>query len=114
MLSVPVNTGTSLPNSKKQVSKSLIYYYQAGVEAENYGLSIIYQSLKNDKTCIFVTSSTVPSVIKNQFRESGLPYSRQTLDKMQNGLFNPVISISGISGNPLQGHKSLLLGSICN
>ncbi|MDP3105152.1 MAG: ATPase domain-containing protein [Candidatus Methanoperedens sp.] len=59
----------------KAGGKSLVYYTQPGVEAENYSMRMIYDSLRNGRTCVFVASSTSPASIKDQFRESGLDIS---------------------------------------
>jgi len=60
--------------------KSLVYYTQPGVESNYYGLKMIYNFLKNGGTCVFVSSSTTSSIIKNQFWELGLnivPYYKK-------------------------------------
>ncbi|MCZ7356766.1 MAG: hypothetical protein O8C66_12645 [Candidatus Methanoperedens sp.] len=51
--------------------KSLLYYIQPGVEGEFYGLQMIFNSLRCAGTCVFVASSTSPSVIKSQFKDFG-------------------------------------------
>lgn len=51
--------------------KSIVYYIQPGVEGEIFGLQTIYSSLKKGKTGVFVVSSTIPDIIKGQFREFG-------------------------------------------
>lgn len=71
--------------------KSLIYYTQPGVEGEVFGMRAAYSTLKKGGTAVFITSSTSPSIIKNQFRESGLD-----VDPFKNRLFfvdayNPLI-----------------------
>lgn len=48
--------------------KSLVYYTKPGVESNNNGLKMIYNYLKNGRTCIFVASNTSRAVIKNQFK----------------------------------------------
>jgi len=51
--------------------KSLVYYIQPGVEGEIFGLQMIYESLRNGGTCVFVTSCTSPAVVRNQFKDVG-------------------------------------------
>ena len=51
--------------------KSIVYYIQPGVEGEIFGLQTIYSSLKKGKTGVFVVSSTIPDIIKGQFKEFG-------------------------------------------
>jgi len=51
--------------------KSLVYYIQPGVEGEIFGLQTIYNSLKKGGRGVFVVSSTIPDIIKGQFREFG-------------------------------------------
>ena len=51
--------------------KSIVYYTQPGVEGEIFGLQTIYTTLKNGGKGVFVSSSTSPSIIKDQFRDFG-------------------------------------------
>jgi uncharacterized protein len=51
--------------------KSLVYYSQPGVEGEIFGLQTVYGTLKKGGTCVFVVSSTMPDIIKEQFKEFG-------------------------------------------
>ena len=51
--------------------KSLVYYIQPGVEGEIFGLQTVYNSLKKGGMGAFVVSSTIPDIIKGQFREFG-------------------------------------------
>lgn len=51
--------------------KSLVYYSQPGVEGEIFGLHTVYGTLKKGGTCVFVVSSTMPDIIKDQFKEFG-------------------------------------------
>jgi len=51
--------------------KSLVYYSQPGVEGEIFGLQTAYGTLKKGDTCVFVASSTMPDIIKDQFKEFG-------------------------------------------
>jgi len=51
--------------------KSLVYYSQPGVEGEIFGLQTVYGTLKKGGTCVFVVSSTMPEIIKDQFKEFG-------------------------------------------
>ncbi len=51
--------------------KSLVYYNQPGVEGEVFGLQTIYNTLKSGGTGVFVASSTMPDIIKGQFKEFG-------------------------------------------
>lgn len=58
--------GGGIPNGK-----SLVYFIQPGVEGEIFGLQTIHSSLKKGGTGVFVVSSTIPDIIKGQFREFG-------------------------------------------
>ncbi|MCZ7400934.1 MAG: GTP-binding protein [Candidatus Methanoperedens sp.] len=51
--------------------KSLVYYSQPGVEGEIFGLQTVYGTLKKGGTCVFVVSSTMPEIIKDQIKEFG-------------------------------------------
>ncbi len=51
--------------------KSLVYCNQPGVEGEVFGLQTIYSTLKTGGTGVFVASSTMPEIIKGQFKELG-------------------------------------------
>ena len=51
--------------------KSLVYYFQPGVEAEIFWVQIIYNTLKNGGTCIFIESSGKPETTKNQIKDLG-------------------------------------------
>src|SRR3989304_6466155 len=71
--------------------KSLVYYSQPGVEGEIFGLQTVYSALKNGGTCVFVVSSTIPDIIKSQFKEFGWD-----VDSFKNKLYfvdsyNPLI-----------------------
>ncbi len=58
--------GGGIPNGK-----TLVYFIQPGVEGEVFGLQTIYNSLKKGGAGVFVVSSTIPEIIKGQFREFG-------------------------------------------
>ena len=51
--------------------KSLVYYSQPGVEGEIFGMQTIYSNLMRGGTCVFVVSSTIPDIIRSQFKEFG-------------------------------------------
>ncbi|MDD5473246.1 MAG: GTP-binding protein [Candidatus Methanoperedens sp.] len=51
--------------------KSLVYYIQPGVEGEIFGMQTIHSTLKSGGTAIFVVSSTIPDIVKGQFKEYG-------------------------------------------
>ncbi len=51
--------------------KSLVYYNQPGVEGEIFGLQTVYSTLKNGGTGVFVASSTMPEIVRGQFKEMG-------------------------------------------
>ena len=51
--------------------KSLVYYSQPGVEGEIFGMQTIYSNLISGGTCVFVVSSTIPDIIRSQFKEFG-------------------------------------------
>ncbi len=71
--------------------KSLIYYSQPGVEGEIFGLQTAYGTLKKEGTAVLVVSSTIPDIVRSQFKELGWD-----LDPFNNKLFfvdsyNPLI-----------------------
>ncbi|MFZ2411240.1 MAG: ATPase domain-containing protein [Candidatus Methanoperedens sp.] len=51
--------------------KSLVYYNQPGIEGEIFGLQTLYTTVKSGGTGVFIVSSTIPEIIKGQFREFG-------------------------------------------
>jgi small GTP-binding protein len=51
--------------------KSLIYYIQPGVEGEVFGMQTVYNALKKGGNCVLVVSSTIPDILKGQFKEFG-------------------------------------------
>ncbi len=51
--------------------KSLVYYIQPGVEGEVFGVQTVYNALKNGGNCVLVVSSTIPDILKSQFKEFG-------------------------------------------
>ncbi len=53
------------------VGKSLVYYNQPGIEGEIFGLQTIYTTVKSGGNGVFIVSSTIPEIIKGQFREFG-------------------------------------------
>ena len=53
------------------VGKSLVYYNQPGIEGEIFGLQTIYTTLKNGGNGVFIVSSTIPEIVKDQFMELG-------------------------------------------
>ncbi|MCX9009716.1 MAG: GTP-binding protein [Candidatus Methanoperedens sp.] len=58
--------------------KSLVYYIQPGVEGEIFGMQTVYNTLKKGGSCVLVVSSTIPDIVKSQFKEYGWdiqPYS---------------------------------------
>ena len=62
--------------------KSLVYCNQPGVEGEVFGLQTIYSTLKSGGTGVFVASSTMPEIIKGQFKELGWdinPYNERLI-----------------------------------
>ncbi|MCE8423012.1 MAG: GTP-binding protein [Candidatus Methanoperedens sp.] len=73
--------------------KSLIYYIQPGVEGEVFGMQTVYNSLKSGGTCVFVASSTIPEIIKTQFKEFGWdigPYQKKLFFV---DAYNPLIGV---------------------
>lgn len=51
--------------------KSLVYYVQPGVDSEFFLLQTVYNTLKNGGYCVLVASSTIPDIMKSQFKEIG-------------------------------------------
>ena len=51
--------------------KSLIYYSHPGVEGNVFGMQTLYHNLSEGKKCVFVASSSDPSMIKDMFKEFG-------------------------------------------
>jgi small GTP-binding protein len=51
--------------------KSLVYYIQPGVDGEIFGMQTVYQTLKSGGSCLLVVSSTIPDIVKGQFKEFG-------------------------------------------
>jgi len=51
--------------------KSLVYYIQPGVEGEIFGMQTVYNTLKKGGCCVLVVSSTIPDIVKSQFKEYG-------------------------------------------
>jgi small GTP-binding protein len=51
--------------------KSLIYLNHPGVEGDVFGMQSLYHNLSKGGTCIYLTSSSNPSLVKDQFREFG-------------------------------------------
>jgi KaiC/GvpD/RAD55 family RecA-like ATPase len=51
--------------------KSLVYYIQPGLDGEVFGRQTIYNILKKGGSCVLVASSTMPDIIKSQFKELG-------------------------------------------
>lgn len=49
--------------------KSLVYYIQPGVDGEIFGLQIVYNTLKNGGTGVFVVSSMSPDNIRDKIRD---------------------------------------------
>lgn len=51
--------------------KSLIYLNHPGVEGDVFGMQSLYHNLLKGGNCIYITSSSNPSLVKDQFREFG-------------------------------------------
>ncbi|HJH28766.1 MAG TPA: GTP-binding protein [Methanosarcinaceae archaeon] len=51
--------------------KSLVYYSHPGVEGNVFGMQTLYHNLAEGKKCVFVASSSDPSMIKDMFKEFG-------------------------------------------
>lgn len=88
------NAMFGLMSENKPGGKSLIYYTQPGVEGEIFGMQTAYSTLKAGGTCVFITSSSSPGIIKSQFREIGLD-----IEQFNNRLFF-VDAYSQLTGEP--------------
>ena len=51
--------------------KSLVYYIHPGVEGNVFGMQTLYHNLAEGKKCVFVASSSDPSMIKGMFKDFG-------------------------------------------
>lgn len=69
--------------------KSIVYYIQPGVEGEVFGLQTIYNTIKKGGRGVFITSSTIPAMIRNQFKEFGWDVDFSKLDFVD--AYNPLI-----------------------
>lgn len=49
--------------------KTLLYYVQAGIESDVFGMQTLYHNLKNGKKAVYVTSATDPRTIREYFKE---------------------------------------------
>lgn len=80
--------GGGIPNGK-----SLIYYIQPGVEGEVFGMQTVYNSLKNGGSCVFISSSTIPDIIKSQFKELGWDITPYQNTFFFVDAYNPLIGV---------------------
>jgi len=71
--------------------KSLVYYIQPGVEGEIFGMQTVYNTLRNGGTSVLVVSSTIPDIIKGQFREFGWDIHSHTDRFFCVDAYNPLI-----------------------
>ncbi|MCZ7372082.1 MAG: GTP-binding protein [Candidatus Methanoperedens sp.] len=71
--------------------KSLIYYIQPGVEGEIFGMQTVYNTLRNGGSSVFVISSTMPDIIKGQFKEFGWDISSYADRFFCVDAYNPLI-----------------------
>ncbi len=71
--------------------KSLVYYIQPGVEGEIFGMQTVYNTLRNGGTSVLVVSSTIPDIIKGQFREFGWDIHSHTDRFFYVDAYNPLI-----------------------
>lgn len=51
--------------------KSMIYFNHPGVEGDVFGMQTLYHNLAKGGTCVYVTSSSNPETLKDQFKEFG-------------------------------------------
>lgn len=51
--------------------KSLVYMNHPGVEGDVFGMQTLYHNLEKGNTCVYITSSSNPALMKDQFREFG-------------------------------------------
>lgn len=51
--------------------KSLIYLNHPGVEGDVFGMQTLYHNLSKGGTCVYITSSSNPGMMKDQFNEFG-------------------------------------------
>jgi small GTP-binding protein len=71
--------------------KSLVYYIQPGVEGEVFGMQTVYTTLKTGGTCAFVVSSTIPDIIRGQFKEFGWDFNQYKDNFFFVDAYNPLI-----------------------
>ncbi|MCZ7357635.1 MAG: GTP-binding protein [Candidatus Methanoperedens sp.] len=71
--------------------KSLVYYIQPGVEGEVFGMQTVYTTLKTGGTCAFVVSSTIPDIIRGQFKEFGWDFNPYKDNFFFVDAYNPLI-----------------------
>lgn len=81
--------GGSIPRGK-----SLIYYSQPGVEGEIFGLQTIYGNLRKGEICVFVVSSTIPDIVRGQFKEFGFDIDSYKDKLLIVDSYNPLIGAS--------------------
>jgi small GTP-binding protein len=53
------------------IGKSMVYFNHPGVEGDVFGMQTLYHNLSKDISCVFVTSSSNPGLMKDQFMEFG-------------------------------------------
>lgn len=61
--------------------KSLLYLNHPGVEGDVFGMQTLYHNLNKGATCVYVISSSSPSMIRDQFTEFGWSV-RKFMDSM--------------------------------
>jgi KaiC/GvpD/RAD55 family RecA-like ATPase len=72
--------------------KSLVYYYQPGVEADIFWVQTIYNTLKNGGRCIFIESSCKPDITKNRIKDLGWDIQPYIDSFICVDAYNPLIS----------------------
>lgn len=98
--------------------KSLVYYIQPGVEGEVFGIQTVYNSLKNGGNCVLVVSSTIPDILKSQFKEFGWDIQPFVSRLFCVDAYNPLIGAPSnekyVVSNPdsIEGFNKIITGLI--
>ena len=53
------------------IGKSMVYFNHPGVEGDVFGMQTLYHNLSKNISCVYITSSSNPGLVKDQFTEFG-------------------------------------------
>lgn len=53
------------------IGKSMVYFNHPGVEGDVFGMQTLYHNLSRNISCVYITSSSNPGLVKDQFTEFG-------------------------------------------